>query len=59
MSICHKNMLFLPSFSIPDMSVGQLERAATTPFRWIALSSKDTKTIIYRAIQPAESELRL
>ena len=43
MRICHKNMLFLPSFSIPDMSVGQLERAATTPFRWIALSSKDTK----------------
>ena len=43
MSICHKNKLFLPSFSIPDMSVGQLERAATTPFRWIALSSKDRK----------------
>jgi hypothetical protein len=43
MRICHKNMLFLPSFSIPDMSVGQLERAATTPFRWIALSSKDRK----------------
>ena len=43
MSICHKNMLFLLSFSIPDMSVGQLERAATTPFRWIALSSKDRK----------------
>ena len=47
MRICHKNMLFLPSFSIPDMSVGQLERAATTPFRWIALSSlKDTKNNI-------------
>ncbi|KAF8800133.1 hypothetical protein BYT27DRAFT_7175825 [Phlegmacium glaucopus] len=37
--ICRENSLFLPTFSIAAMSVAQLERAATAPLRWIALSS--------------------
>lgn len=31
-------MLFKPTFPIPDMSIADLERAATAPFRWISLS---------------------
>jgi len=36
---CRHNSLFLPSFPIPDMSLLELERAATAPSRWIMLSS--------------------
>ncbi|KAF8801581.1 hypothetical protein BYT27DRAFT_7341898 [Phlegmacium glaucopus] len=37
--ICRENMLFLSTFPIAAMSVAELERAASTPLRWIALSS--------------------
>ncbi|KAF8800153.1 hypothetical protein BYT27DRAFT_6845514 [Phlegmacium glaucopus] len=37
--ICRWNLLFLPTFPVAAMSVAQLERAATAPLRWIALSS--------------------
>jgi hypothetical protein len=40
---CHHHSLFLPTFPIPDMSVSELERAATAPFRWIALSSSKNR----------------
>ncbi|KAF8805715.1 hypothetical protein BYT27DRAFT_7192079 [Phlegmacium glaucopus] len=35
--VCLDNTLFLPSFSIPDMTVLELERAAMAPRRWIEL----------------------
>ena len=35
--VCLDNTLFLPSFSIPDMSDLELERAAMAPHRWIEL----------------------
>jgi len=41
--ICHENSLFLPTFPIPDMSDTELERAASAPFRWIALSSSEDR----------------
>ncbi|KAF8800137.1 hypothetical protein BYT27DRAFT_6844810 [Phlegmacium glaucopus] len=37
--ICRENLLFLPTFPIAAMSMAELERAATAPLRWIALSS--------------------
>jgi len=40
---CRHNSLFLPSFPIPDMSLLELERAATAPSRWIMLSSSKNR----------------
>jgi hypothetical protein len=43
--MCYHHSVFRPTFPIPDMSVSELERAATAPSRWIALSSsKDRNT---------------
>ena len=38
--ICLDNVLFLPSFPIPDMSDLELERAAMAPSRWLELCGK-------------------
>ena len=35
--VCLDNALFLPSFSIPDMSDLELERAAMAPHKWLEL----------------------
>ena len=40
--MCYHHSVFRPTFPIPDMSVSELEHAATASSRWIALSfSKD------------------
>ena len=41
--ICHQNLLFRPTFPVHDMSVAELERAATAPFRWVALSFSEDR----------------
>jgi len=41
--LCRENLLFRPTFPIHDMSVVELERAATAPLRWIALSSSEAR----------------
>ena len=41
--VCLDNVLFLPSFPIPDMSDLELERAAMAPHRWLELCSEFQK----------------
>jgi hypothetical protein len=41
--VCFDNILFLPSFPIPDMSDLELERAAMAPRRWLELCCKSQK----------------
>ena len=41
--VCLDNVLFLPSFPIPDMSDLELERAAMAPHRWLELCGEFQK----------------
>ncbi|KAF6757439.1 hypothetical protein DFP72DRAFT_234275 [Ephemerocybe angulata] len=51
-AVCHRHSLFVPSFPIDDMNIGELQRAALGPHRWSKLLERNALPLVDKKSGP-------